>query len=133
MRRTRGERELPAFAQALREWMEAKGISSTDLARALGVSAMAISRWRNGIDMPASGNWPTLADALGVDQQTIARLVLGFDLSCFSPEVQRAAMQLERVPADRRPAVLAEINAMLDRLDVPEHKCGLAYSLGGVS
>jgi transcriptional regulator with XRE-family HTH domain len=118
MRRTRGERELPAFAQALREWMEAKGISSTDLARALGVSAMAISRWRNGIDMPASGNWPALAEVLGVRQGDIARLVLGMDLGQTAPEglppdVQALADRLTSISESRRRQLVARIDSLL--------------------
>lgn len=112
MRRTRGERELPPFAQALREWMEAKGISSTDLARALGVSAMAISRWRNGIDMPASGNWPALAEVLGVDQAEIARLVLGLDVG-LPPDVQALANRLTSISESRRRQLVARIDSLL--------------------
>ncbi len=49
---------------------EAAGLTATELARKVGVTPAAVSRWEAGLDVPASFRLPRLAQALdcSIDQ-----------------------------------------------------------------
>jgi len=48
----------------IRELREARGVSQHGLARRLGVTKMAVSRWENGAAMPTADKLPTIAALL---------------------------------------------------------------------
>ena len=45
----------------IRELREARGVSQYGLARRLGVTKMAVSRWESGAAMPTADKLPTIA------------------------------------------------------------------------
>lgn len=47
------------------ELREAKGMSKTELARAMDVDLAAVHRWETGTAMPLAAKLPKLADLLG--------------------------------------------------------------------
>jgi transcriptional regulator with XRE-family HTH domain len=51
---------------------ENKGISQSELARALGISPQAVQKWEDG-GRPRFARLPTIADALGVDLRVLVR------------------------------------------------------------
>lgn len=54
------------FTEHLRYFMETKGISQTDICRALGVSSATVSDWCSGKKYPRIDAMQKLADVLGV-------------------------------------------------------------------
>ena len=48
----------------IRELREARGLSQHGLARRLGVTKMAVSRWESGAAMPTADKLPTIAALL---------------------------------------------------------------------
>ena len=48
----------------IRELREARGVSQYGLARRLGVTKMAVSRWESGAAMPTADKLPTIAALL---------------------------------------------------------------------
>ena len=58
--------QITTFATRLNERMKEKGIKQNDLARIMGVSQQAVSRWCNGTTEPRLEAIPALAKALGV-------------------------------------------------------------------
>lgn len=49
----------------IKELREAKGMSKTELARAMDVDLAAVHRWETGTAMPLAAKLPKLADLLG--------------------------------------------------------------------
>ena len=52
--------------EKIREFREAKGLSQTELADALGVDQTTVSAWERGVAEPTMFNLRRLADILGV-------------------------------------------------------------------
>ena len=59
------------FVKNLRYFMEAKGISQTDICRALNVSSATVSDWCSGKKYPRIDKMQRLADLLGVNYSTL--------------------------------------------------------------
>ena len=59
------------FVRNLRYFMEAKGISQTDICRALDVSSATVSDWCSGKKYPRIDAMQRLADLLGVNYSTL--------------------------------------------------------------
>jgi len=132
MRRTRGKAEPTAFGEFLAERLAALDMTNADFARAIGVSAMTISSYINGPDMPASGRWKAIACALGVRYETIAMLVIGIELPPDVPaDVRRLAIRLSTMPEMRRRALVAEWNDMLESEHRERNGATLAAQLAG--
>lgn len=51
----------------IRELRQRKGLSQTDLAKAMNVSAAAVGKWESGEYQPSTDKLPKLAMLLGVD------------------------------------------------------------------
>ncbi len=49
---------------------EAAGLTATELARKVGVTPAAVSRWESGLDVPSAARLPKLAETMGcsIDQ-----------------------------------------------------------------
>ena len=56
------------FGQRLKEAMTAKGLSNPDIAGALGVHTITVSKWRSGTQPVESHRVPRLAEVLGVTE-----------------------------------------------------------------
>ena len=59
------------FVRNLRYFMEAKGITQTDITRALDVSSATVSEWCSGKKYPRIDAMQRLADLLGVRYSTL--------------------------------------------------------------
>ena len=86
VRQGRTKRSGTPFSRQLVAWMALAGLVDADLAKEVGVSTMAISRWRHGINAPTTDRWPALARALHIETAEIAKLLLNVDL--LPPDVQ---------------------------------------------
>lgn len=51
----------------IKELRQKKGMSQTDLAKAMNISPVAVSRWELGFTLPTTDKLPQLAMLLGVD------------------------------------------------------------------
>lgn len=60
-------KNLEYFSEWLNRTLSVKGLSGGHVARALGQSDAAISRWRNGLNAPSLDSCMQLADLLEVD------------------------------------------------------------------
>jgi transcriptional regulator with XRE-family HTH domain/Zn-dependent peptidase ImmA (M78 family) len=90
----------------------AAGMSQRDLAKAVGVSAMAISKYERGLDIPGSGVLINLARALGVKTEYFLRPV---SVTLSAPSYRRR----QSLPRRRERAIMADIQDWLERyLDV---------------
>ena len=56
------------FGRRLKEAMAAKGLSNADVAAALGVHTITVSKWRTGSQPVESTRVPRLAEVLGVSE-----------------------------------------------------------------
>lgn len=80
----------------LRELRKARGMSQAELARILGVTKMAVSRWENGLTIPTSDKLPSIAALMKCDVTDL-----------YADDVLRAA----RDAAERRAREKAAANA----------------------
>src|SRR5262245_59382473 len=63
------------FAGWLQASMHSRGLTQAQLARSVGVADTQVSRWRRGQVVPTLQYLQRLADAFGIDRQTLDRLV----------------------------------------------------------
>ena len=116
VKRGRIKRRETAFTRQLTAWMVLAGLDDEALAKAVGVSIMAVSRWRNNVNTPTIEKWGLIADALDVERDEIAKLLIGVQL--LPPRVQEVAEDIARLPARRQREAVTAIHELLDRLDV---------------
>ena len=69
------------FAETLRKLRAEKGISQRQLGKQLFVNHSTVARWETGSRLPDASMVPRLADALGVDANTLFHLAAGSDES----------------------------------------------------
>ena len=67
------------FAETLRRLRTEKGISQSQLGKQLFVNHSTVARWENGRRLPDASMIPRLADALGVDANTLFNLAARSD------------------------------------------------------
>lgn len=91
----------------LGEWIGAQIVKPSDLARACGVSATEVGRWKNTHIVPAERHWPTIEDFLGLKRGEIARRAkrLGYE----APSMRRGGIEPRFVVV-----ALRAIDALLD-------------------
>ena len=75
----------------IRELREARGVSQYGLARRLGVTKMAVSRWESGAAMPTADKLPTIAALLECEVNDL-----------YDDETLRAASEAARAKAAKR-------------------------------
>ena len=75
----------------IRELREARGLSQHGLARRLGVTKMAVSRWESGAAMPTADKLPTIAALLECEVNDL-----------YDDEALRAASEAAKGAADAR-------------------------------
>lgn len=75
----------------IRELREARGVSQYGLARRLGVTKMAVSRWESGAAMPTADKLPTIAALLECKVSDL-----------YDDETLRAASEAAKGAADAR-------------------------------
>ena len=130
MKRTVERSEPTRFGAYLVRRLSEMRLTNAAFASRVGVSAMTVSSWCNGPDMPASGKWASLAKALGTDYATIASLVLGREIrvveDCPSsdtshrPEVQELARLWADLPEERREELLCIMEGWAGKEKVPQ-------------
>ena len=59
--------DIYKFNDQIKELRKSKGMSQRDLAKKIGVTNRAISKWENGLSLPSMKNIIKLADVLGTD------------------------------------------------------------------
>jgi transcriptional regulator with XRE-family HTH domain len=64
-----------AFMTQLRRHRLAAGFCQSDLARRIGVSVSAVSRWESGMDMPRGRRFKKIAHALGIAPLELTRVL----------------------------------------------------------
>lgn len=60
-----------SFCEKLKELREKKGMSQTDLARAIFVSRSAVAKWENGLGLPSDPNMKALSEFFGVSEEDL--------------------------------------------------------------
>ena len=67
------------FAETLRKLRTERGISQSQLGKQLFVNHSTVARWESGSRLPDASMIPRLADALGVDANTLFNLAARSD------------------------------------------------------
>ena len=64
-----------AFMTQLRRHRLAAGLDQADLAKRVGVSVSAVSRWEAGMDIPRGSRFKQIAKVLGIKPIELTRLI----------------------------------------------------------
>ena len=94
------KRQRSAFARQLEAWMALAGLDVPELAAAVGVSTVTVSRWLRDVDDPRADRWLALSRALKVEYAEIVKLLLNVDL--LPLDVRVWAERLAEMPFAQR-------------------------------
>lgn len=94
---------LDTFGDELRRAREAAGLSQRALGDVLGVSGSAVGEWERGESQPTREKVPTIEQALGVEEGTLAALLgedgrtLREDFADLQEQVRQQSQQIAEI------------------------------------
>jgi transcriptional regulator with XRE-family HTH domain len=106
------------LADLLREARAKKGWSQRELARRLGVSNNAVAVWETGATKPTLRYRAELSKALDIPFATLLPEG-GVEPDVTDPDIRRLVELVERLPSDRRRALLLVVDTMVSALRDP--------------